>query len=731
MYALPRLSLVLALLVGCTPDKPPADDSAADPSTTDADSDGSFASEDCDDANAAVFPGADELCNDLDDDCDGAADEDAIDVVTMYADVDGDGYGDPDGAIATCDAPPAHVENADDCNDADGAISPAAQEVCDDADVDEDCSGAADDADTGVDLAAGVTRYADADGDGYGDDADTVVTCDAVDGRVDEGGDCDDADAAISPAATELCDAADVDEDCDGATDDADTSVDSATATTWYEDADGDGYGAIEATLDRCDLPTGYVADASDCDDTSADISPAGVETCDDADVDEDCDGRADNDDPGARGETTWYADADGDTFGDRAATSSACDQPEAYVADSNDCDDAAGTVYPGAAEQCDGIANDCDTLRDWTADLEAGVASWEDASGWSAISDTLGAGTGDGAVVWSAPGDGELHLCDGVWYAQIDGSGVSLTISGLNGAETTILDGGGSGTVVSSTGGTLSIEGVTIQNGSGSNGGGVYCLASDLTIADSIVESNIASSSGGGIFLQACTDATLADTTLAWNTASSGGGLYATSSDGLVIDTVEVSSNDASTAGGGIVLSHSDFTMADSTVSQNAAGGSYSAGGLSVSSSTGTIESSTVSSNTAATAAGLLVSVSTVDIVDSTVSANVSSGYGGALHAYYTSTVSVRSTTFSENVAGSGGTIYLDTNTSGTFTSCTFSSNVGEDAGVFAFTGTSSASIVTSDFADNVPADAYAGGTAYTFGTGASMSCDDSTGCY
>lgn len=56
----------------------------------------------------------------------------------------------------------------------------------------------------------------------------------------------------------------------------------------------------------------------------------------------------------------TWYADADGDSYGDATATTEACNAPVGYVADNTDCDDSENTVYPGATEICDGLDNDC-----------------------------------------------------------------------------------------------------------------------------------------------------------------------------------------------------------------------------------------------------------------------------------------------------------------------------------------------------------------------------------
>lgn len=81
---------------------------------------------------------------------------------------------------------------------------------------------------------------------------------------------------------------------------DSGTSEDACVATTFYRDADGDGYGDLSQTMEVCVAPTGYVDVAGDCDDTSRDVSPAATEVCDG--VDQNCDGTADEGLMGALG---------------------------------------------------------------------------------------------------------------------------------------------------------------------------------------------------------------------------------------------------------------------------------------------------------------------------------------------------------------------------------------------------------------------------------------------
>ena len=302
----------------------------------DGDGDGYTSDEDCDDDAPGVHPNTVEVCNGVDDDCDGVVDDSAGDL--WYADADGDGFGDPATETQSCDAAEGTVADNTDCDDTSVDINPGADELCDD--LDNNCDG-----DIDVDAVDATFWYDDADGDGFGDPATEILACD---GPVDIGDDCDDADPAINPDADEVCDG--LDNDCDGRVD----PDDALDALTWYADADADGYGT-STTIQACDAATGWASVDGDCDDTNPDTWPDADETCDDED--NDCDDAVDE---GVL--STWYLDSDSDTYGDSAVSAEACEAPtSSYVDIDGDCDDSDPDYNPGASEGCDGNDYNCD----------------------------------------------------------------------------------------------------------------------------------------------------------------------------------------------------------------------------------------------------------------------------------------------------------------------------------------------------------------------------------
>ena len=114
-----------------------ADTGGGDPSTVDQDGDGVTADLDCDDSDSTTFPGAEELCDGLDNDCDNEVDEEQFE---MFPDTDGDGYGDDAASVFDCELRPGHVETGGDCDDSNASTYPGAVEVCDG--IDNDCDAA-------------------------------------------------------------------------------------------------------------------------------------------------------------------------------------------------------------------------------------------------------------------------------------------------------------------------------------------------------------------------------------------------------------------------------------------------------------------------------------------------------------------------------------------------------------------------------------------------------------
>ncbi len=350
-------SILLALsLVACKDDGgdagiPLDTDTGTAVSETDVDGDGFFADEDCNDNDAGIYPGAVEICDGNDNNCNGDIDESVT--TTYYQDSDNDGFGDDAVSLQACEKPSGYVPVGGDCDDGEVAANPGTAEICDY--IDNNCDGDIDEGTTS-------TYYADADLDGFGDAAASLEECRQPKGYVTNDKDCDDTNAYAWPGNAEVCDEAD--NDCDA-------RVDEGVTTTFYADLDADAYGDDSLAAEACALPTGYAEVGGDCDDSEPLANPSETEVCDT--IDNNCDGFVDEDT--AEDASTWYADADADTYGDPSSTTESCSQPSGYVTDATDCDDTDGAEYPGADEYCDGDDDNCDGNID--EDTAVDASTW------------------------------------------------------------------------------------------------------------------------------------------------------------------------------------------------------------------------------------------------------------------------------------------------------------------------------------------------------------------
>ena len=282
------------------------------------------------------FISSDELQRRLDPDGDGVpASQDcdegdpSVGLIYRFVDSDRDGVG-AGVAEVRCTASDGWAAVGGDCDDLDALAYPGADERCNTAD--DDCDGLIDE-----DPVDQTTWFVDRDGDGFGNlQQPSLLACEAPPGFIDNSSDCDDNDPAVGEA------------------------------RTFYVDRDGDGYGNPDAPVQSC-LALDLLLDATDCDDRDRTIHPGADERCDPLDVDEDCDGLADDADDDPTGEQLWFADVDGDGFGSIDEVQRACDDPtvtphehrgephgeHAWVGNDLDCRDGPGGYDTSVPSDC------------------------------------------------------------------------------------------------------------------------------------------------------------------------------------------------------------------------------------------------------------------------------------------------------------------------------------------------------------------------------------------
>jgi hypothetical protein len=319
-------------------------DEDCDPSTvgdTDDDDDGAIAASccnasvherqcgpDCDDTNSRIGPKVSEICDGVDNDCDGRIDEEVE--LLLFRDADADGYGAGEVALRSCTKVRGYSSDDGDCDDTDPAIHPGAPESCATPAIDRDCNGKENDLAGGCACQAGSERPCPLPG-----------LCSA--GVL----------ACIDQVWAATCSISPVPEACNGLDDDCDGQVDEGTTVDCYEDTDGDGYAPAGAedkvvcpTVEQADgCPAGFthrapLGSALDCAAEDRDVSPEAAEVCNGRD--DNCDGSVDE----GLALTQRFIDSDGD--GHPGTTVQRCAKDPTSSSSGDDCMDDNPLVYPG-----------------------------------------------------------------------------------------------------------------------------------------------------------------------------------------------------------------------------------------------------------------------------------------------------------------------------------------------------------------------------------------------
>ena len=388
----------------------------------------------------------------------------------------------------------------------------------------------------------------------------------------------------------------------DSASDTArDSGGDTATGSTWYRDADGDGFGDPHDALVAVQAPSSYVADATDCDDTDGTVHPGADEPCDG--IDQDCDG------------------------GEEGAVSLDDGTVHASVQDAVDA------ATPGATVSvCEGTYEEQVVVR--TNLTLQGV---------------------DAALVTLDAGDplpaGSTVVIDRNVSATLAG----LTITGGTGTNN---DGGtwGGGVYAGQSAG-VTIQDCVIEGNSASFGGGLVgtgLYPSQDVLIDTVVRDNVATEGAGGFVLF---HASLTGVEVSGNSAAYGGGASAWYWE-VAADATTVVEDNTATVGGGLLI-FDEGTWSGGTIQANVAseqgGGAYVMGD-------GILADTAFSDNQAADGGAVAMEDGRLGLDGVVADGNTADDRGGAFFFTDGSQVDATDLTFTSNTATTGGGLFLAT---------------------------------------------------------------------
>ena len=410
---------------------------------------------------------------------------------------------------------------------------------------------------------------------------------------------------------------------------DDDVSDDDVSDDDVVDDDSGDDDTATGDDMDG----DGYSPDQGDCDDENPDVNPGADEVPYDG-VDNDCAGGDLMDADGDGYDTAWF--------------------------EGDDCDDGDADVHPGATEVCgDEVDQDCtgdpnDGITDADSD---GFIDWECTDGDdcddsdSDIVPLMEVYVPDDfadvvTAVDAVCNGSTVYVDEGSYYGSIDAAGKSINIVGTGAAAATFLLGDGAATTVVVGGGGLpsTLSNLTVRDGIGTWGGGVYCTGE--CSFDFVIFAENEAYFGGGLALVDSDLFAVTSCTFETNNSSWGGGIYVENSTGSIADSTFVG-NVTTSGGGGISGWFTEMEMSDLTVMGNVGD---QGGGLHLYTCTSTLADSSITDNEAQTAGGMQTRDGSLDMTNTNISYNYGTWGGGGYYCWDSTVTSIETNTIENN---------------------------------------------------------------------------------